>query len=157
MTPAARAIAGCAVLLAMANARPVGLSAQLINLSVTPQVISFPAAHPDLEPVVTSIPVQIVYRVRQNVKQAWTMTLLAGGDLVSGTASVDIANVGWVAAPSPPFQNGTLTKTVAQMLASGFGNENPVQTGTITFRLNNLWTHSAGIYTQTVFFTLTAP
>jgi hypothetical protein len=136
--------------------RPPLASAQRLDLSVAPQVISFPGGDPDAAPGVSSVPVQVQYRVRQNTGP-WTLTLLSGGDLNAGGATVDIANVGWVAAPSPPFRNGTLSKTVAQVLASGTGTANPLQTGTLTFRLNNSWTYSAGVYTQTVFFTLSAP
>jgi hypothetical protein len=94
--------------------------------------------------------------VQQNVGP-WTMTVLAGGDLISGASTVDISNVTWVATPAPPFQNGTLNKTVAQTIASGTGNVNPVATASITFQLANSWTYNTGTYTQTVLFTLSAP
>ena len=77
---------------------------------------------------------QVTYRVRQN-NRPWTLTVLAGGDLNSGSSTVDISNVTWVATPAPPFQNGTLSKTVAQTLASGTGNVNPAATGSVTFRV----------------------
>jgi hypothetical protein len=152
-----RSIAVSAVVFAAAAVRPPAASAQRLDLSVSPPVVSFAAANPDTVPTVSSSPIQVLYRVQQNVGRPWTLTIVAGGDLLSGAATVDIAQVGWSATPSPPFRNGTLTKTVAQVLASGTGNANPVQTGTITFGLKNLWTYSAGNYTQTVFFTLTAP
>jgi hypothetical protein len=57
----------------------------------------------------------------------------------------------------PPFQNGTLSKTVAQRLAGGIGNLNPTATGQIAFRLANSWNYTAGLYTQTIVFTLSAP
>ena len=79
------------------------------------------------------------------------------GDLISGLSTVDIANVNWIATPAPPFQNGTLSKTVAQRLAAGVGNLNPTATGQITFRLANSWNYTAGLYTQTIVFTLSAP
>jgi hypothetical protein len=130
--------------------------AQRLDLRLSSAVITFPSADPDLMPVVTAPPVQITYRVRQN-NGPWTLTILAGGDLISGGATVDISNISWVATPAPPFQAGTLSKSVAQTLASGNGNANPAATGSITFRVTNSWNYIAGVYTQTVVFTLSAP
>jgi hypothetical protein len=131
--------------------------AQRLNLTILPRTISFPSSDPDVVPVVSSGPLQILYRVRQNGGRPWTLTVLANGDLISGGATVDISNVSWVATPAPPFQNGTLSKTVAQQVASGNGNVNPARLGQVTFRLVNAWTYSAGVYTQTIVFTLSAP
>ena len=132
-------------------------AAQRLDLTVTPGVITFPSTDPDIAPLVAAAPVQVSYRVRQNNFGPWTLTVLAGGDLNSGSSTVDISTVTWVATPAPPFQNGTLSKTVAQTLASGTGNVNPARTGSITFRVANSWTYIAGTYTQTVIFTLSAP
>jgi hypothetical protein len=82
---------------------------------------------------------------------------VALGDLISGASSIDISSVTWIATPAPPFQNGTMSRLVAQRLASGTGNANPAQQGQITFRLANAWTYAAGTYTQTIVFTLSAP
>ena len=137
---------------------PAAASAQRLDLSLSPRVLSFPSADPDTVPVVAATPLQVTYRVRQNDQGApWSLTVLAGGDLMSGSASIDISNVTWVATPALPFQNGTLSKTVAQRIASGTGNLNPTATGSVTFRLANSWTYSTGTYTQTVLFTLSTP
>jgi hypothetical protein len=135
---------------------PAAATAQRLEVSVTPLSITFQAQDPDLAPVLISAPVNVTYRVRGNAGP-WTLSLLAGGDLISGAATVDISNVSWVATPAPPFQSGTLSKTVAQTLASGTGNVPVAATAAVTFRLANLWTLSAGTYTQTIIFTLTAP
>jgi hypothetical protein len=136
---------------------PSATSAQRLDISITPTTITFPSSNPDTTPVVSSVPVQISYRVRQNNNAPWTMTVRALGDLNSGLSSVDISNVTWVATPAPPFQNGTLSRTVAQRVASGTGNVNPTRQGQLTFRLANSWTYDAGVYTQIVIFTLSAP
>lgn len=138
-----------------AQGRGGGASPQL-DLAVSPMSISFPSADPDAAPIVAAAPVVVAVRVRQN-RGPWLLTVLAGGDLIAGPATVDITNVSWTATPAPPFQNGTLSKTVAQQLASGSDNVNPARNGSITFRLVNSWTYSAGNYTQTVVFTLSAP
>jgi hypothetical protein len=161
MTRSARAVVTAALLAlaigerASGQGRGGGGNPQL-DLSVSPVSISFPSADPDTTPVIATAPVLVTVRVRQNAGP-WTLTVLAGGDLIAGPATVDITNVSWTATPAPPYQNGTLSKTVAQRLASGTGNVNPAQNGSVTFRLINSWTYSAGNYTQTVIFTLSSP
>ena len=132
-------------------------AAQRLDLAISPQTISFPLSDPDTVPIVSSVAAQLTYRVRQNNNQPWTLTILAMGDLISGLSTVDIGSVSWIATPAPPFQNGTLSKTVAQRLAGGVGNLNPTATGQIAFRLANSWNYTAGLYTQTIVFTLSAP
>ena len=136
---------------------PGAAHAQRLTLTLSPKVVTFPSSDPDTAPVVAAAPVEISYRVQQNNRGTWLLTVRASGDLIAGGATVDISNVTWVAAPAPPFQNGTLSDTVEQTVASGSGNVNPAATGSITFRLANAWTYTAGTYTQTVVFTLSAP
>jgi hypothetical protein len=136
---------------------PSTAAAQRFELTLTPRVITFPESDPDVVPVISAAPVQVQYRIRQNNKVPWTLTVRANGDLLAGTATVDISNVTWVATPAPPFQNGTLSRTIDQVLASGDGNVNPSHSGSVTFRLANSWTYSAGNYTQTLLFTLSSP
>lgn len=148
---AALVAAGVLVLL------PLSAAAQRLELSLSPRVITFPDSDPDTVPVIDAAPVQVTYRVRQNTRAPWTLTVRANGDLIAGVATVDISNVTWVATPAPPFQNGTLSRTVERTVASGEGNVNPIQHASVTFRLANSWTYSAGNYTQTVLFTLSSP
>ena len=63
----------------------------------------------------------------------------------------------WTATPSPPFQNGTLSKTTAQTVASGTEDQASPATGGVIFTLTNSWTSDTGIYTQTLVFTLSTP
>jgi len=142
---------------ALVAALPGMASAQLLDLSISPTIIPFAVADPDTVPILTSPAVQVSYRVRQNNFNPWILTVLAGGDLVSGSATVDISNISWVATPSPPFENGVMSKTVPQRVASGTGNVANLSQGQITFRLANSWNYAVGLYTQTVVFTLTAP
>lgn len=136
---------------------PSPVLAQQLELSVSPVVITFPSSDPDTVPLVSAAPVQVTYRIRANGSSPWSLTALAAGDLNSGPSRVDISNITWVATPAPPFQNGTLSRTVAQRVASGNGNVNPNTIGSITFRLANSWTYDTGTYTQTILFTLSAP
>jgi hypothetical protein len=136
---------------------PANATAQVLNLSLTPKVVSFPSSDPDSVPIVAAAPVTITYRIRQNRGAPWSLTVLAGGDLISGPSQIPISNVTWTATPAPPFQNGTLSKTVAQRVASGTGNVANQSTGSVTFRLANSWTYTTGTYKQTIVFTLSAP
>jgi hypothetical protein len=146
------AVAGLALLASAAAAQP----GPKLDISITPVTTTFPLSDPDTVPIIAATPIQITYRIRQN-DGPWTLTVLANGDLLAGPSSVDISNVTWVATPAPPFQNGVLSKTVAQRLASGTGTVNPARQGQVTFRLANSWTYTAGLYTQTIVFTLTTP
>jgi hypothetical protein len=137
---------------------PASAAAQKLDLTVSPMSITFPSADPDVSPTVLAPPLVVSVRVRQNPGGSpWQVTVLANGDLIAGSQTVDITNVTWAATPAPPFQNGTLSKTVAQRVAAGAGNLNPARDGSVTFRLANSWTYSAGTYTQTIVFTLSSP
>ena len=145
-------MAGLALLASVAAAQP----GPKLDITISPVTTTFPLSDPDTVPTIAATPVQITYRIRQN-DGPWTLTVLANGDLLAGPSTVDISNVTWVATPAPPFQNGVLSKTVAQRLASGTGSVNPARQGQVTFRLANSWNYTAGLYTQTIVFTLTAP
>jgi hypothetical protein len=154
-----RGIRGCQLIagLILLLSLPSPAAAQRLDLEVSPLMIAFATADPDTVPIINSAPVTISYRVRQNNKQTWLLTVHAAGDLVSGSSIVDISSVSWVATPAPPFQNGTLSKTVARTVASGPGNQANPSTGSLTFRLANSWTYDAGTYVQTIVFTLSTP
>jgi len=128
-----------------------------VTLRVNPTSITFPTADPDVAPVVTAPALDIRYQVRNNGGQGWRITVLASGDLNAGVSVIDIGNISWTATPTPPFQAGTLSKTLEQTVASGFGNVQQPQMGTLLLQLNNLWSYSIGVYTQNIVFTLSAP
>ena len=143
--------------LALLLSWPAPAATQRVNMNLQANTITFQSADPDTTPVITAQSILLRYRVQQNTGGSWHLTVLAAGDLISGPVSIDISNVSWTAAPNPPFQAGTLSKTVEQTVASGFGNVNPQQTGTLVFRLVNSWSYSVGTYTQSFVFTLSAP
>jgi hypothetical protein len=131
--------------------------AQQLTLQINPKRATFNSADPDTVPVVTAQPIIVTYRVRNNGNGPWRITLLAEGDLVDGLSTIDISHVTWAATPAPPFQGGTLSKTVEQVLASGTGGVNPAKQASVVFQLANSWNYSTGQYTQTIVFTLSAP
>jgi hypothetical protein len=153
---AARALMTVAAAFALSGV-PDRAAAQRLDLSIAPGTIVIPTADPDTVPVLASAPVSVNYRVRQNNRQMWLLTVEAGGDLVSGPSTIDISAVTWTASPSPPFQGGTLSRTGAQTVATGAGNVASPSVGSLTFRLANSWTYDAGTYTQTLVFTLSTP
>ena len=148
------AIAG---LMLTALLSPAGAAAQLLNLSISPAVVTFPTADPDTAPTLSSPPVTVQYRVRGNGNRPWVLTVLAAGDLITGGSRIPASAVTWSGTPSPPFVTGTMSTTQAQPIATGNGSVNPQQTGTVTFRLTNSWNYDAGTYIQILTFTLSTP
>ena len=140
----------CVAAALVVSSRPA--SAQL--LQVQPTTISFPANDPDTVPVIAAAPIRISY-IAQGLRNPWTITVRAEGELMSGATTIPISNVSWQATPNPPFRNGTLS-TVAQTLATGTGLIS-VERGDITFRFVNSWNYTVGNYTQTITFTLSSP
>jgi hypothetical protein len=123
-------------------------------LQVQPATVTFPSSDPDTVPVIVAASIRVSY-IAQGAPNPWTITVRAGGNLISGASSIPISNVSWTATPSPPFRNGTLS-TVAQTLATGTGLIN-VDRGDVTFRFVNSWNYTVGNYTQTLTFTLSSP
>ena len=123
-------------------------------LQVQPATITFPSSDPDTVPVIAAASIRVSY-IAQGSPNPWTITVRAGGNLISGASTIPISNVSWTATPSPPFRNGTLS-TVAQTLATGAGLIN-IDRGDVTFRFVNSWNYTVGNYTQTVTFTLSSP
>jgi len=148
------ALAACALGLMFA---PEAAAQPTLRLTIVPATITFAAADPDTTPSIAAPNVTVSYRVRNNVTGNWLISLLASGDLTAGAATIPITNVTWTASPTPPFQAGTLSRTLAQTLASGSGNVQNTTTGTVVFRLANSWTYNVGTYSTSVVFTLTAP
>jgi hypothetical protein len=145
---------------ALALACPAPASAQkrvVLSLALSPSTISFPSADPDTTPVVTAGAITVRYGIKdKNENDVWQLTVQAAGDLQSGSATIPVSNISWSASPAPPFQNGVLSSTLAQLLASGATDVNPAAAATVVFRLANSWSYNVGTYTQSIVFTLTS-
>ena len=142
----------CAVILWPGHA-----AAQTLTMTISPSTITFANSDPDTTPTITAPNITVTYRVQSNGSNNWRITLLAGGDLTAGSDIIPITNVTWTATPVPPFQSGTLSKTVAQTLASGTGSVTTSKTGTVSFKLANSWSYNVGSHTASVVFTISAP
>jgi hypothetical protein len=126
------------------------------KLSVSSATVSFPNADPDTTP---SIPanegaVTIVAKAKTSAGSTVSLTLLAGGDLVSGLDVIPISNITWTVAGAG-FAAGTMNKTTAQTVASWTNSGN--RTGTQNYALANQWSYATGSYSASATYTLTAP
>ncbi len=130
--------------------------AQTVTLGIpNPSSITFNDADPDSTPsLVANSTVTISIRVQNNSGQNWRLTHLAAGDL---SPSIPISNISWNVTPRPPFVNGSMSRSVAQIAAQGTGNLNPASTGTFTFIISNLWSYNTGNFSVATSFTLSAP
>jgi len=83
-----------------------------------------------------------------------TLTVQAGGDLVSGSDTIAISNVTWVGSGTGFAAAGTMS-TTAQSVGSWTNSGS--RTGTQTFALANSWDYAIGNYSASAVYTLTAP
>jgi len=132
------------------------MAAVRVELTLNRATMNFPDADPDATPSVPAAenPMTIGVRVTGNPFGNWQLTVLASGDLISGSHTISISNVSWTATPLP-FIDGTLDKTTPQVVASGTGNAN--LSGTVRLYFRNSWNYIVGDYSQVIIYTLTAP
>ncbi len=126
------------------------------TLTLSKNSIHFPDADPDATPSIaaTENPVNVTAKVKTGSASTATLTVLAAGDLTSGTDTIAISNVTWTSSGTG-FAPGTMNKTTAQSAGSWTGSGN--RTGTFSYFLANSWTYPTGSYTATTTYTLTAP
>lgn len=127
------------------------LKAQTLHLTLGGTVLHFPSADPSSVP---SIPAQenpITIAISTVGLGTWTVTLLAGGDLQSGTDTIPISKMHWTASGTA-FVSGTVNKLIPQSLGAGVFGGSATQ-GTLQFYLDNSWTYPVGTYTQTLLLT----
>jgi len=125
-------------------------------LTVSTAVINFADADPDTTPSITATegPVSVTAKGKTTAAGNITLTLLASGDLASGTDTIGINNVTWTATGAG-YSNGTMSSLAAQTVGSWTGSGN--RAGTMTFALANQWSYVTGNYSASAQFTLTAP
>jgi hypothetical protein len=126
------------------------------KLTLNINTITFSDADPDST---TSIlanegAINVSAKVRTGASSDATLTLLAAGDLTSGSDSIAIGNVIW-GAGGTGFTAGTMSKSSPVTVGSWRGSGS--RSGTMTFSLANSWSYATGSYSATSTFTLTAP
>jgi hypothetical protein len=158
---------GVAVI-ALAAAQPIGAATATSNLTVSASVaataqltlgstkISFADANPDTVPSIaaTEGAMTVSAKGKTSTSGAVTLTLLAAGNLTSGSDTIPITNVTWTVTGTG-FAAGTMNRTTAQSAGSWTGSG--AHAGTMTFALANSWAYATGSYATTATFTLTAP
>ena len=158
---------GVAVL-AMAVTQPLGAATDTKNvtinatvsavaqLTVSTATLTFPSADPDGTPSITATEgvVNITAKARTGAASQVTLTLKAATDLTSGTDTIAITNITWTVTGAG-FVAGTMNRTTDQTVASWTGSGS--RAGSQTFALANSWAYTAGSYSATATYTLTAP
>ncbi len=124
------------------------------RLAFSSNAITFADADPVATPVMTATALTIDVRARTSNAANVTLTVLASGDLVSGSDSIGIGNLTWVAGGAG-FQPGSSNSTTAQTVGSWTGSGSP--SGTQTYSLPNSWAYNTGNYAVSLVYTLTAP
>jgi len=130
--------------------------ASTAQLTISPSSINFPNADPD---TVASIPanenpVLVTTNAQTSGNKTVTLDVIAHGDLVSGSNTININNVRWTATGSG-YLPGTMSKTAPQ--TAGSWQRSGTRSGTFSFFINNSWSYATGNYSQTVTYTLTSP
>lgn len=130
--------------------------AAMAKLSLSSSTVSFAAADPDATPVIAATEGAITISTKGKTSRGSTITLtvLAADDLRSGSDTIAISNVTWLATGAG-FTPGTLSRTIAQPV--GAWTNSGSRTGTQAYALANSWTYPAGNYAATATYTLTAP
>jgi len=117
--------------------------------------VTFADADPDLTPLYTSAPISIDVKARTSNGANVTLTVLASGDLASGSDAIAIGTLTWAASGTGFTASGNNNRLTAQTLGQWTGSGNP--SGAHTLSLPNLWSYNTGTYTVTLNYTLTAP
>jgi hypothetical protein len=125
------------------------------KLSLGLASVTFADADPDLTPLYTSAPISIDVRARTSNGGNVTLTVLASGDLASGSDAIAIGTLTWAASGTGFVASGNNNQLTAQTLGQWSGSGNP--SGSHTLSLPNLWSYNTGTYTVTLNYTLTAP
>ena len=130
--------------------------ANTAKLSLGSASIAFPDADPDTTLSIPSTPASVTVdaKAKTTTSGSVTLTVVTGGDLVSGSDTILIGNVTWTAAGAG-FAAGTMNRTTPQSAGSWSGSGN--RSGTFSYALANSWAYATGSYTATATYTLTAP
>ena len=125
------------------------------KLSLSLSSINWLDADPDVTPTFSSGPITVDVKARTSAGGAVTVTVLADGDLTSGSDTIPVSTLVWTATGTGFTANGNNSFAAAQTLGSWTNSGN--HTGTQTLSLPNSWSYKTGTYTATLNYTLTAP
>jgi len=125
------------------------------QLTIDQSSINFASANPRAVSLIASTPasVNVTANAQIDSQSTATLTVVADGDLVSGSDVIPIGKVSWTAT-GDGFAPGTMDKSP---VSAGSWLGPGEHTGTFSFFLTNSWSYAVGNYSQTVHYTLTAP
>lgn len=122
-----------------------------LKLTFDAATIRFPAMDPAFTPSIAALENPIPISVRSTGGGGnWILTVIAAGDLVSGSSRIPISHLSWTATGAA-FQGGTMSSTRPQTAGSG-GPGPGTYNGTLRFLLQNSWDYTTGNYAQTITF-----
>ncbi|RFT15719.1 MAG: hypothetical protein OP8BY_0094 [Candidatus Saccharicenans subterraneus] len=151
-----RFLAAAVVSMGLLLMSPVRLSSRVapqhwtITINIFPTTITFPAADPDLEPVVAANTPVHIQVTTSPPNRRWEVTIRAEGNLVSASGQViPISTISWRASPNDVFRDGVLAAGQSLVLAQERGQKE----ADLSFYFQNSWDYVAGEYTQVITFT----
>ena len=149
VAPAARAVTDTANQTVGATVSPYA------SLSIDSATVTFANADPTTASIdATEGALGITADARTTTAGAVTLTVVADGDLTSGSDSIDISNLTWVKTGTG-YVAGTMSKTTPQTVATRTGSG--TLNGTISYKLANSLSYATGSYSASLLYTLTAP
>ena len=134
---------------------PRASEAATITLRLTPSSLAFPDASPDVTPLIGPATVMVSVKAEGSPGYPWVLTFLGNSDLRSGASVIPITAISWTSSPSPPFNNGTLSRVSPILLGTGIAHINADLR--MDFMLQNSWSYDVGSYSATATFTLSGP
>jgi hypothetical protein len=124
------------------------------RLALSATGITFTDQDPATVATLTSPAVTVDVGARTATTSNVTLTVLAAGNLTSGTDVITINNLTWTASGTG-FVAGTSDATTAQNVGAWVGSG--ARSGSQSYVLPNSWAYAPGSYTTTLTYTLTVP
>lgn len=127
-----------------------------VTLTIDKTCIDF-LANPGTFPTIPASqgPVSVTANATIDAGSTATLTVVAGGDLVSGNNIIPIDKVSWTATGDGFVPGPTMIKKTSATAGNWQGPGE--YHGTFSFFLANSWSYATGTYSQTVTYTLSAP
>ncbi|MBZ5554078.1 MAG: hypothetical protein LAO21_15285 [Acidobacteriia bacterium] len=162
-------IAGMVIAIALLIASPLS-QAQTLSLNVNPSSISFADQNPTNFPSISASAIVQVQVTASWGNGTWSVTSLAGGDLLNsdGRSVIPISNMRWTASRASgscsggcTCMGGTASKSSPQHILNGSGYTGFLGFGSYTcnvnFTLVNDWSYNTGSYSQSLTVTAANP
>jgi len=155
-----------AVVLLMSTSADAQTVTQPLNVSVTiasraqltlsTANLVIPDADPATVPTLTAPGLTVTVGARTASAQPITLTVVAtGGDLTGTAGTIGIANLTWATTGTGFAGTGVSNATVAQNVGTWTGSG--LRAGTQTYSLPNNWAYAPGTYATSLTYTLTVP